>query len=45
MKKLVVLVLTLALALLSLSALADIRVSNLKVEIDRALKEYAAEFS
>ena len=27
------------------SALADIRVSNLKVEIDAALQEYAAEYS
>ncbi|MBQ8074123.1 MAG: extracellular solute-binding protein [Clostridia bacterium] len=45
MKKLVALVLALTLALTATAAFADIRVSNLKVEIDAALKEYAAEYS
>ncbi|MBQ9212280.1 MAG: ABC transporter substrate-binding protein [Clostridia bacterium] len=45
MKKLVALVLALAMMLMATAALADIRVSNLKVEIDAALKEYAAEYS
>ena len=45
MKKIVALVLALAMVLMATAALADIRVSNLKVEIDAALKEYAAEYS
>ncbi len=45
MKKLVAVILTLALVLMSVSALADIRISNLKVEIDAALQAYAAEYS
>ena len=45
MKKLVAVILSLALVLMCASALADIRVSNLKVEIDAALQEYAAEYS
>ena len=40
MKKLVALVLALTLALTATAAFADIRVSNLKVEIDAALKEF-----
>ncbi len=45
MKKIVALILAVALVLTATAALADIRVSNLKVEIDAALKEYAAEYS
>ena len=45
MKKLVAVILAMAIVLMCASALADIRVSNLKVEIDAALQEYAAEYS
>ena len=45
MKKIVALILAVALVLTATAALADIRVSNLKVEIDAALKAYAAEYS
>ena len=45
MKKILVLVLALVMALSAVSALADITIVQNKVEIDAALQEYAAEFS
>ena len=45
MKKILVLVLALVMALSAMSALADITIVQNKVEIDAALQEYAAEFS
>jgi raffinose/stachyose/melibiose transport system substrate-binding protein len=45
MKKILVLVLALVMALSAVSALADITIVQNKVEIDAALQEYAAELS
>ena len=45
MKKILILVLALVMALSAVSALADITIVQNKVEIDAALQEYAAEFS
>ena len=45
MKKILVLVLALVMALSAVSALADITIVQNKVEIDAALQEYAAAFS
>ena len=45
MKKILVLVLALVMALSAVSALADITIVQNKVEIDAALQEYAAAYS
>ena len=45
MKRFLSLVLALVMVCVCTTALADIKVSNVKVEIDAALKAYAAEYS